>query len=124
MKCFKGEQYLSSIKFGLFFMEFILQREKSKQLPAGAVLEDEVKFMLILKRLFEFDQKGVVQLYQYGFFSHDIFFLMFFNDIFFLEHFHRVHLLIGVTPNEQNLRVGALAYHRQRFIVLETRFVH
>lgn len=51
---------MCGVEFSLLLCEFVLDREQSEQLAAGAVLEDEVEFFVVLEGGFEFDQEGVI----------------------------------------------------------------
>lgn len=121
----EGEDDLGSIEFGsviewslLLFGEFIFEGEETEQLTSGTVLENEIEFLLILKGGFEFDEKGMIDVWKDSFLSHDIFLLIFFNDIFLFQYFHRIHMFVLLISDKENLCISPLTNHWQQRIVV------
>jgi len=85
---------LGSVELGLFLRKFVFQREQSEKFSSRTILKNEVQFFFILKALFKFDKKRMLQVTKDAFFSHDIFLLIFFNDVFLLQHLHSIDLFI------------------------------
>ena len=99
MQALEGEEDLRGIEFGLFFWEFILEGEEAEEFSAGAVLEYEVEFILILEALLEFDEEGVLNGGEYFLLCHYVFFLVLLQDVLFLEHLQCVQLVVLQLPH-------------------------
>lgn len=56
--------------------------------------------------------------------GHDVLLLVLFEDVLLLEDFHCVDLLVLLAADQQHLRVGAFADHRQPRVVVEVSPFH
>jgi hypothetical protein len=43
-------------------MKFFFETEETKQISSGAIFKDKVKFLVVLERVVEFDQEGMLNL--------------------------------------------------------------
>ena len=92
MQVFQGEDDLCNVKFGSislwkkvhFLGESMFFREKAEELPAWTVFKSEEKFFLVLERVVEFDDKGMVHTHQNVSFSHYVSLLFTLLNVFLL----------------------------------------
>ena len=95
------------IKGVLFLAEALLFREEAKEFASWTILQHEEKFFLVLERVEQFYNEGVVHSDENVAFCHDVVFLFSFLDIFFLKDFHGVNtvIVLAFLANEDNLGV-------------------
>lgn len=95
--------------------------EQAKKFTPRAKLKDEEEFLLILKRIVQPDDKGMVYPNEDIPFYHYVNFLLLLLNIFFLEDLHRINFGIIIFPlNKDNFGIWAFADYREHVKVLES----
>lgn len=80
--------------------------EQAKKFTPRAKLKDEEEFLLILKRIVQPDDKGMVYPNEDIPFYHYVNFLLLLLNIFFLEDLHRINFGIIIFPlNKDNFGI-------------------
>jgi len=69
----------------------LLFGEKSEELTAWTILQDEEQFLFILEGMVEVDDEGMIHSYQYVALGHHMAFLLSLLNIFLLEYFHGIN---------------------------------
>jgi hypothetical protein len=87
--------------------------KEAEELAPGAVLESEEEFLVVLERVVELDDEGVVHADEDVAFGHDVVLLLALLDVLFLEDLHGVDALalLPFLLDQDHLGVGALADH-------------
>lgn len=111
MEGIECEEYLSCVKFGLFFGKLILKGKKAKEFTSWAILKYKVELLFILEAFLKLHKKRVIKVAKNALLVHDVLLLVLLHDIFLLQNLHCIDLLVLLTPYKQHLRIGASPDH-------------
>ena len=109
----KNQDNLGSIESDPFFGKPTFTLEMREELASVDVVEDHVEFGVCLKGVVEFDDKGVLDLLENGFFGTSVCHLLACNDGILPEHFHRVNFAVVSFLDLHHLAKTAFANHMQ-----------
>ena len=96
-----------------FFTQPHLPADQPKKLTSWAILQDEVKFLLILESGVQCHNEGMVHLLQNIPFNVRMLLLHSFHFTLFLNHFHCVYFRVLDFANESNLGIVPHSEDRQ-----------